>query len=681
MLDNRAIYLLYAVTLGLAVPFVSAGAAPLGPEELDASIVRGARLYDNWYRETGEPVPQQSHPAYPLDGRYADRPGRNWRCSECHGWDYRGRDGAYAKGDHATGIIGIRGMAQTPPAQIVEILENDTHALSGRLDDDDFRDLANFVSLGQVDMGVFIDPDTRTALGNADDFSNHYLTICVNCHGRDGRTMKSIPPIGDVSREDPWNTLHKILNGHPDEEMPALRVLDREVVVGILAFVQTLPTKDVRASLSRGGRLYDDWALETGARLPTVLHPDYPAEKNYAEGAEANWRCVECHGWDYRGREGAASSGESYTGISGIRAYAGADPDRVIALLKNEQHGYGPYLVEEDLVDLANFVSDGQVNMDDFIDRRSLLARGDGERQAPYFRTVCAQCHGKDGLSIRSMPALGEMATKHPWETLHKTLNGHPGEAMPALRGLDPKIVAGILAYAQTLATGDLVASIARGGRLYDNWPKESQVRVPASSHPAYPADSHYAGRAAVNWRCKECHGWDYRGSEGDYGRGKHYTGIKGIRAMDGAKPAAIIAVLRDKTHGYAGLLRESDLQDLANFVSRGQVDMDEYIDRRSRKAKADSDEHKGYYLTICVSCHGPDGAKNLTMPPLGKTGKVNPWEVLHKILNGPPGDSQFHTSNVEEKMPELRALDLEIIVGILAYIQALPADVMVHSY
>jgi len=68
-------------------------------------------------------------------------------------------------------------------------------------------------------------------------------------------------------------------------------------------------------------------------------------------------------------------------------------------------------------------------------------------------------------------------------------------------------------------------------------------------------------------------------------------------------------------------------------------------------------------------------------MPPLGKTGKTNPWEVLHKILNGPPGDSQFHTSNVEEQMPELRALDLEIIVGILAYIQALPADVMVHSY
>ena len=294
---------------------------------------------------------------------------------------------------------------------------------------------------------------------------------------------------------------------------------------------------------------------------------------------------------------------------------------------------------------------------------------------------VCAGCHGKDGLTIRTMPALGAIANDNPWETLHKMLNGHPAEDMPALRSLDRPIAAGILAYIQTLSTGDLAAAIARGGRLYDNWHKETKAKPPARPHPGYPKGGKYADKPAANWRCKECHGWDYRGSDGAYAQGRHYTGKEGIRDMAGADPARIVAVLRDKAHAYSGLLDESDFQDLASFVSKGQVDMDMYIDRATGKTNADSAKHKGYYTTICVSCHGEDGARNLTMPPLGKTGKNNPWEVLHKILNGPPGDSHFHSYNLDERMPELRVLDMEIIVGILAYIQTLPADVMVHSY
>jgi hypothetical protein len=35
--------------------------------------------------------------------------------------------------------------------------------------------------------------------------------------------------------------LHKIINGHPDEPMPALRVVGMEILTDILAYVQSLP--------------------------------------------------------------------------------------------------------------------------------------------------------------------------------------------------------------------------------------------------------------------------------------------------------------------------------------------------------------------------------------------------------------------------------------------------------
>jgi len=43
-------------------------------------------------------------------------------------------------------------------------------------------------------------------------------------------------------------------------------------------------------------------------------------------------------------------------------------------------------------------------------------------------------------------PPLGSVADNGP-EMLHKVLNGQPGEAMPALRALDPQIAADIAVY------------------------------------------------------------------------------------------------------------------------------------------------------------------------------------------------------------------------------------------
>ncbi len=427
------------------------------------------------------------------------------------------------------------------------------------------------------------------------------------------------------------------------------------------------------SSIVRGGRLYDNWQSETRSPVPAEPHPAYPAGSAYAASPEVNWRCKECHGWDYLGRNGAYSKGDHYTGIKGISGMAGADPDKIIAILTDETHGYGGLLADRDLRALANFVSQGQVYMDRFIDRASRLAKGDKTRRQSYYITICATCHGRGGLKIRTMPPLGYVAKENPWEALHKILNGHPAENMPALRVIDMSILVDVLAYVQTLPADEILYSIVRGGRLYDNWLKEIEGRAPVFSpwaypvdkrHPAYPADRRYAMEPETNWRCKECHGWDYRGKDGAYSEGEHYTGIKGIRAMAGADPERIIATITDETHGYGGLLDDHDLRALANFVSEGQVDMDRFIDRTLKVARGDPLRHMAYYTTICAACHGRDGFKIITMPPLGKVARNNPWETLHRILNGHPA----------ENMPALRALDMSILVDILAYVQTLPA-------
>ncbi|MHA1598939.1 MAG: hypothetical protein ACTSV1_09475 [Alphaproteobacteria bacterium] len=164
---------------------------------------------------------------------------------------------------------------------------------------------------------------------------------------------------------------------------------------------------------------------------------------------------------------------------------------------------------------------------------------------------------------------------------------------------------------AQVLAA-EIDNSILRGGRLYDNWIAELKERDPFTrSHPAYPKKGQFSGQPERTWRCSECHGWDYMGKDGAYGQGAHFTGIKGIQDFTGANPAHIIAIMKNDTHGFQDqvLFDDGDFHDLAAFVSKGQVDMDKYIDRATGKSKGDGTKHRAYYQTICSTCHGTDGA------------------------------------------------------------------------
>ncbi len=207
-------------------------------------------------------------------------------------------------------------------------------------------------------------------------------------------------------------------------------------------------------------------------------------------------------------------------------------------------------------------------------------------------------------------------------------------------------------------------ASIARGGKLYDKWYKVVGQKAPTESHKLYPADKEYAKKANANWRCKECHGWDGLGKDGAYAKGKHFSGIKGINGMAGGDPAKVVALLKAPAHGFTDKLSDRDFTDLANFVTKGQVDMDKYIDRAAKTPKGDAAKGAAYYQTICAGCHGLKGLEPKEMPPLGSL-MGNPWEIMHKVLYGQPG----------EQMPALLAIDRQVVTDILAHLTTLPKE------
>jgi thiosulfate dehydrogenase len=207
--------------------------------------------------------------------------------------------------------------------------------------------------------------------------------------------------------------------------------------------------------------------------------------------------------------------------------------------------------------------------------------------------------------------------------------------------------------------------SIARGGKLYDKWFKTNSATPPKAVNPAYPDSGKYKGKKASDWRCKECHGWDYLGKDGAYSSGKHFTGISGVLNVKNMDRAKLKLVLQDKNHGYSNeMLSEKDYMDISNFLQSGMVDMKQYINKEN-EALGDIKAGKSYYQTVCAGCHGLNGKEEDDMPPLGKLSNKNPWETLHKIRHGQP----------DAEMPALVAFDIQVSVDILAYIQTLPKE------
>jgi len=112
---NFSWVVLGGVTAVFALALMASGARPAQAEEV-SKIAHGGKLYDKWYQISGGDIPRETNASYP---KKAKKKGKTtWRCKECHGWDYRGADGAYGneKNSHYTGLKGIRGAVGKEPA-------------------------------------------------------------------------------------------------------------------------------------------------------------------------------------------------------------------------------------------------------------------------------------------------------------------------------------------------------------------------------------------------------------------------------------------------------------------------------------------------------------------------------------------------------------------------------------
>lgn len=217
--------------------------------------------------------------------------------------------------------------------------------------------------------------------------------------------------------------------------------------------VPTSPT-DAWATMS-AGRVYDNWYKTLDKEKPKATHPSWPASNTKKKGA-VTWRCKSCHGWDFRGKDGAYRSGSYKTGIKGIRGMAGADPAKVVAILRDGTHGFTTEMIPDDAaMRLAIFVSKGQYDITKWVSDKGDV-NGDAGKGKPVFQTVCAACHGFDGRALdwgddKEPGFVGTEANANPWEVMAKIRHGHPGTEMVGLVAFPMQTSADVLAYTKTL--------------------------------------------------------------------------------------------------------------------------------------------------------------------------------------------------------------------------------------
>ena len=219
-------------------------------------------------------------------------------------------------------------------------------------------------------------------------------------------------------------------------------------------------------------------------------------------------------------------------------------------------------------------------------------------------------------------------------------------------------------------------SSVAGGGRLYDKWWKAVPgVKEPVGDHPLWATQTTNKRKGLDTWRCKECHGWDYKGKDGAYGSGSHKTGFPGVMAAQAKSVDQLKAVLKGSTnpkHNFSSALDETALTNLATFLKHGVIDLATAIDAKTKKPMKADVAHGKQLSVLCSACHGPDGKKlNFATPDkpeyVGTIAIDNPWEFLHKVRVGQAGSEPPMPAGVE------MGSSLQDLLDILTYSQSLP--------
>ncbi len=217
--------------------------------------------------------------------------------------------------------------------------------------------------------------------------------------------------------------------------------------------------------------------------------------------------------------------------------------------------------------------------------------------------------------------------------------------------------------------------SVARGGRLYDKWWSELGVDEPTGDHALWALQSTNTRDGSSTWRCKECHGWDYKGDGGAYSSGSHYTGFTDVISAGATMSVEdLVGVLQGSTdyrHDFSSVMGVDDLTDLANFLSEGLINDAVAIDYSTMMpVTANVSNGEVLFTATCMMCHGEDGRQILIDGELGIANVVldEPIvEIVHKIRVGQPGTT----------MPSaiVNGWDIQTVLDVWSYLLTLPTE------
>ncbi len=463
-MNGRKVILLILALAGVALIL-----AACSGQSAKGDPARGGQLYDKWWEVLGVDAPAGDQPLWKTQTTNTRSGADTWRCKECHGWDYKGKDGAYGSGSHFTGFVGVMNASDKSQKELLGILKGSTnpdHDFSAVMDEQALMDMALFLKQGLEDDATIVNADKTTVKGDK-NAGAEIFALCATCHGVQGTGInfgdESEPEyLGTIAGDNPWEFLHKARFGQPGVGiMPIGFNMERtrQDYANLLAFVQTLPTE---SPVTEGGRLYDKWWAAIGADEPTGDHPLWATQTTNTRTGKDTWRCKECHGWDYKGKDGVYGSGSHLTGFPGVLDAAGMSEAELTAWLtggKNADHDFSPYLGEAQIKMLVAFIQHGAVDTSPYINADKTV-NGDSARGETHFTNVCSRCHGADGKKLNFGDAaepefIGTVATDNPWEAFHKDSFGQPGQHMPAGLnfGWSLQDIADLIAYLQTLPT------------------------------------------------------------------------------------------------------------------------------------------------------------------------------------------------------------------------------------
>ncbi|MGI9480853.1 MAG: c-type cytochrome [Hyphomicrobiales bacterium] len=206
--------------------------------------------------------------------------------------------------------------------------------------------------------------------------------------------------------------------------------------------------------LAIGGKLYDNIWTMTAINPPEKPNPAFPADIDVS--ASETWRCVSCHGWDYKGKDGERSKMGMPDAFANLKHIEGTELETVTKRIREAHPEYPNELFDDAILEvLALFVSIGQYNRDAFLTSDG-IALGKVENGRAIFEGACMNCHQYDGKAtligeLGDKSSLGWISRNRPEQALHKVMNGVPGTDMLAIRFLTERQIGDLFAFLQTL--------------------------------------------------------------------------------------------------------------------------------------------------------------------------------------------------------------------------------------